>query len=74
MKTMRMIGLIVLGCILASFAMLIGLMAWLGLATGLLIGLLMGAALLVTYAMLIGPLAAALGSHGGRDRSRPTRR
>jgi hypothetical protein len=38
MRTKRIIGFIVLGCVLASFAVLAGLIAWLGAATGIVVG------------------------------------
>jgi hypothetical protein len=54
-RTMRTIGLIVAGCLLAAVATLIGLIAWLGLAMGLLTGLVTATAVVVTYITVIGP-------------------
>lgn len=55
MRTKRMIGLIVLGCVLASFAMLAGLIARLGAATGIVVGLVTAAVVIATYVIVVGP-------------------
>jgi hypothetical protein len=55
MRTMRIIGLIVLGCVMASFAVLAGLIAWLGAATGIVVGLVTAVVVIVTYVILVGP-------------------
>jgi hypothetical protein len=55
MRTKRIIGLIVLGCIVASLGVLAGLIAWLGAALGLVVGILTAAAVVGTYLVLVGP-------------------
>jgi membrane protein implicated in regulation of membrane protease activity len=52
MRTKRGIGLIVVGCLLASLAVLGLVIAWLGSAQGTLAGLLMAAAVIGTYVQL----------------------
>lgn len=55
MRTKRIIGLIVLGCVLASFAVLAGLIAWLGAATGIFVGLVTAVVVIATYVIVVGP-------------------
>jgi hypothetical protein len=55
MRTKRTIGLIVLGCIIASLSVLAGLMAWLGAATGIVVGVLIASCGIGSYLVLIGP-------------------
>jgi hypothetical protein len=55
MRTKRIIGLIVLGCVLASFAMLAGLIARLGAATGIVVGLVTAVVVIATYVIVVGP-------------------
>ena len=55
MRTKQIIGLIVLGCIIASLAVLAGLMAALGAATGIVVGLLIASGVTGTYLLLVGP-------------------
>lgn len=55
MRTKRIIGLIVLGCFLASFAVLAGLIAWLGAATGIFVGLVTAVVVIATYVIVVGP-------------------
>lgn len=55
MRTKQIIGLIVLGCILASIVVLAGLIAWLGAARGIAVGLLTASAVIGTYLFVIGP-------------------
>lgn len=52
---MRRIGLIVMGCVLTSVAILIALIAWLGLASGVVVGVSIATVVIVTYAIVIGP-------------------
>jgi len=55
MRTKQIIGLIVLGCIVASLGVLAVLIAWLGVATGLSVSLLIAAGLMGTYLVVVGP-------------------
>lgn len=55
MRTKRIIGLIVLGCILASFGVLAGLIAWLGAAGGIVPGLVIAIVVIGTYVVVVGP-------------------
>jgi len=55
MRTKQIIGLILLGCIIASLVVLAGLMAWLGAATGTVVGLLIAAGVIGTYLVVVGP-------------------
>ena len=55
MRTMRTIALIVLGCILASIAVLIGLIVWLGAVAGIVAALAIAGVVIGTYVWVIGP-------------------
>ena len=55
MRTMKRIGLIVLGCALASVGVLVALIVWLGPAAGVLVGLVIAAAVILSYLAVIGP-------------------
>jgi len=55
MRTKQIIGLILLGYIIASLVVLAGLMAWLGAATGTVVGLLIAAGVIGTYLVVVGP-------------------
>jgi hypothetical protein len=55
MRTKQTVGLIVLGCILASLAVLASLIVWLGAATGIVVGLLIAAGVIGTYLVIVGP-------------------
>src|SRR5688572_25281649 len=55
MRTKQIVGLIVLGCILASIGVLAGLIAWLGAAAGSVVGLLLAGGLIGMYVVLVGP-------------------
>jgi hypothetical protein len=55
MRTKRAIGLIVVGCLLASVAVLGLLIAWLGSALGILVSLLIAVAVIGTYLQVLGP-------------------
>ena len=55
MRTKRTIGLIVLGCILASFAVLAGLIVWLGFATGIVVGVGITVVVIGAYVVVLGP-------------------
>jgi hypothetical protein len=55
MRTRQTIGLIVLICILASFAVLAGLIVWLGTVRGIMVGLLTAAVAIGAYLTVIGP-------------------
>ena len=55
MRTKQTIGLIVLGCLLASVAVLGGLVAWLGPVPGIVVGLIIAAAVIGAYLLVLGP-------------------
>jgi hypothetical protein len=55
MRTKRTIGLIVLGGILASSAVLAGLIAWLGPSAGIVVGLVIAVVVIATYVIVVGP-------------------
>ena len=55
MRTKRGIGLIVVGCLLASVAVVGLLIAWLGWAPGILVGLIIAVAVIGTYLLVLGP-------------------
>lgn len=55
MRTQRTIGLIVLGCVLASLAVLAGLIAWTGWPIGAIAGIAIATAVVATYLRWIGP-------------------
>ena len=55
MRTKQIIGLIVLGCVVASLGVLAGLITWLGPGTGLIAGFLVAAGLIWTYVLVVGP-------------------
>jgi len=55
MRTKQIIGLIVLGCIVASLGVLVGLIAWLGAAEGFVVGLLIAAGVIGMYLVVVGP-------------------
>jgi hypothetical protein len=55
MRTKRVIGLIVVGCLLASAAVLGLLIGWLGSALGILVGLLIAVTVIGTYLQVLGP-------------------
>ena len=55
MRTRRTIGLIVLGCVLASLAGLAGLIAWLGWPAGAIAGVAIATAVVAVYVRWIGP-------------------
>jgi hypothetical protein len=55
MRTKQIIGLIVLGAIVASLAVLAGLIALLGAATGIVVGLLIAAGVIGTYLVVVCP-------------------
>jgi hypothetical protein len=59
---MRTIGLIVLGCILASGAVLVGLVVWLGAIGGAITWLTVAALVIGTYVLVIGPWQRRWGS------------
>jgi hypothetical protein len=54
-RTKQIIGLIVLGCVVASLGVLAGLITWLGPTTGLIAGFLVAAGLIGTYVLVVGP-------------------
>jgi hypothetical protein len=68
MRTKRAIGLIVVGCLLASVAALGLLIAWLGSALGILVGLLIAAAVIGTYIQVLGPWQRRWGATDGEVR------
>jgi hypothetical protein len=55
MRTMRTIGLIVLGCGVASVAVLTTLIVWRGPVAGILLGIVIAAAVIGAYVAVIGP-------------------
>jgi hypothetical protein len=55
MRTKQVIGLVLLACIIASFAVLGGLIVRLGAATGIVVGLLIASAVVGTYLLVVGP-------------------
>jgi hypothetical protein len=55
MQTKRIIGSIFLACIVASFVVLTGLIAFLGASTGIIVGLLIAAGVIGIYLLAIGP-------------------
>jgi hypothetical protein len=55
MRTMQIIGLIVLGCILASLTVLAALIAWLGTVMGIVVGVLIAGGVIATYLLFLGP-------------------
>ena len=55
MRTKRTIGLIVLGGIPASFAVLAGLIAGLGPSAGIVVGLVIAVVVIATYVVVVGP-------------------
>jgi hypothetical protein len=55
MRTKQVIGMILLACIIGSFGVLVGLIAWLGAATGIVVGLLVAIAVVGSYLLVIGP-------------------
>ncbi len=55
MRTKQIIGLIVLGCTVASLGVLVGLVAWLGTAEGFVVGLMIAAGVIGTYLVVVGP-------------------
>jgi hypothetical protein len=68
MRTKRVIGLIVVGCLLASVAVLGLLIAWLGSALGTLVGLLIAVAVIGTYLQVLGPWQRRWGATDGEVR------
>jgi hypothetical protein len=54
-RTKRIIGLIIVGCLVGSFAVLAGLMAWLSPAAGIALGFLIAVAVIGTYLIALGP-------------------
>lgn len=55
MRTRRTIGLIVLTCVLGGFALLAGLIVWLGALHGIVVGLIAAAVVIGAYLIVIGP-------------------
>jgi hypothetical protein len=55
MHTMRTIALILLGCVVASLAVLITLMLWLGPAAGAVVAVLLAGTVVGTYVTVVGP-------------------
>ena len=55
MRTKQIIGLIVLGCTIASFGVLAVLIAWLGMRLGIGVGLVISVAVIATYRVVLGP-------------------
>jgi hypothetical protein len=68
MRTKRAIGLIVVGGLLASVAVLGLLIAWLGSALGILVGLLIAVAVIGTYLQVLGPWQRRWGATDGEVR------
>ena len=55
MRTKQIIGLIVIGSIIASLGVLAGLIARAGASTGIVVGLLVAAGVIGTYLVVVGP-------------------
>jgi hypothetical protein len=68
MRTKRVIGLIVVGCLFASAAVLGLLIAGLGSALGILVGLLIAVAVIATYLQVLGPWQRRWGATDGEVR------
>jgi hypothetical protein len=68
MRTKRVIGLIVVGCLLASVAVLGLLIAGLGSALGILVGLLIAVTVIGTYLQVLGPWQRRWGATDGEVR------
>jgi hypothetical protein len=62
MKTMRRIGMILGGVMLAAFGVLAVLIVWLGVAAGLAVGVAIAAVVIAGYAIVIGPWARRWGA------------
>ncbi len=62
MRTKQIIGLIVLGAVIASLALLAGLILWLGAARGIVVGLLVAASVIWTYLVVVGPWQRSWGA------------
>jgi hypothetical protein len=54
-RTERIIGTIVMGCIVASLAILAALVIWLGIGVGIVVGTLVAGSVVGTYLVLVGP-------------------
>jgi hypothetical protein len=54
-RTKRIIGFVIVGCLVGSFAVLAALIAWLGPAAGIVVGLLLAVAVIGTYLLALGP-------------------
>ena len=65
MRTQRTIGLIVVACILAAFAVAVGLVLWLGLVGGAAAWLTLAAAVIALYLTVIGPWQRRWGATDG---------
>jgi len=68
MRTKRVIGLIVVGCLLASATVLGLLITWLGWALGILVALLVAVAVIGTYLQVLGPWQRRWGATDGEVR------
>lgn len=55
MRTKRIIGLIILGCTIASLGVLAALIAWLGMTLGIGVGLVIAVAVIASYRVVLGP-------------------
>ncbi len=62
MRTKQIIGLLVLGAVIASLALLAGLILWLGAARGIVVGLLVAAGVIWTYLVVVGPWQRSWGA------------
>jgi hypothetical protein len=72
MHTMRTIGMIVLGCLASSIAVLIALILWLGIGAGLAVGLSIAGAVVGAYVTVIGPWHRRWGATAAEvDRAMP---
>jgi hypothetical protein len=72
MRTKRVIGLIVLTCILASLGVLAALIAWLGAVVGITVGLLIAVGVIAAYIIVLGPWQRRWGaSDGESERAMP---
>jgi hypothetical protein len=68
MRTKQTIGLIVLGCLMASAGVLAGLIAWIGAVPGIAIGLLIAGVVIGAYLLVVGPWQRRWGATEGEIR------
>ena len=64
MQTQLRIGVIVLGCVTVSLAVLVGLIVWLGLVPGIMTGIAIAIAVVSLYLGVVGPWQRRWGATG----------